>query len=362
MAPRNPQPGRRIDMKFYLTDIEIVDNGCGNEPIKLDTTVTPTRENAGFFVSRRLGVGVPPNKALPNKGSRSSVLLIAPMPFLLEKTANSIEPLSKETLQMSKQLSIPTIHDDLVSDDLTTTSLIIAKKFKKQHKDVLRAIENLEVPAEWLERNFALKQNIVPISNGATRTTPYYEITRDGFVILVMGFTGKTAMGWKLKFLDAFNRMEAALRGGQQLQLDHPSTKDDRQPLTNLVNSLVSVAPIAYRDAWHMVKAELKTTKKAAEFTVSEAQTAMAFVQSKIDLYCASPEVDFITRQALAGTTAFCARLTVEQPVNDHIKAVKREFRANIYITEEKPQHEVSSYLKAASEAFHQRQQRTGIR
>lgn len=82
-----------------------------------------------------------------------------------------------------KQLSIPiTSQTDLVNESLTTTSLIIAKKFKKQHKDVLRAIENLEVPTDFRERNFALTSYLVAQPKGGTRKETYYTIIRDGFV------------------------------------------------------------------------------------------------------------------------------------------------------------------------------------
>ena len=100
---------------------------------------------------------------------------------------------------------------EVIDGKLFTTSLDVAEKFGKQHKDVMKAIRNLEAPDDWLGRNFALKQSVVPISNGATRTSPYYEMTRDGFTFLVTGFTGKAAAEWKIKYIDAFNQMEKTL-------------------------------------------------------------------------------------------------------------------------------------------------------
>ena len=94
-----------------------------------------------------------------------------------------------------------------------TTSLKIAETFGRLHKDVLRAIETLEVPAEWYERNFALIQNPVDLGMGRTRMDKAYSITRDGFTILAMGFTGKAAMQFKIAYIEAFNAMEAHLRG-----------------------------------------------------------------------------------------------------------------------------------------------------
>lgn len=98
--------------------------------------------------------------------------------------------------------------NDLVNDEAKTTSLIIAEKFGKQHKDVLRAIRNLECSKEFSQRNFA-QTPYVEHQNG--QTYQMYEITRDGFAFLVMGFTGKAAAEWKERFIAAFNEMERRL-------------------------------------------------------------------------------------------------------------------------------------------------------
>lgn len=96
-----------------------------------------------------------------------------------------------------------------------TTSLIVAEVFEKEHKDVLKAIDNLECSDTFRERNFALSSYAVATGNGAIREYPAYRLTRDGFSFLAMGFTGKKAAAWKEKFLEAFNTMEAALRERQ---------------------------------------------------------------------------------------------------------------------------------------------------
>ena len=87
----------------------------------------------------------------------------------------------------------------------------IAEHFGKQHKDVLRAIDNLECSPEYRQRNFALTSQTVEMPKGATRQSPAYTMTRDGFVFLAMGFTGKEAAKWKEAYINAFNAMEAAL-------------------------------------------------------------------------------------------------------------------------------------------------------
>lgn len=95
----------------------------------------------------------------------------------------------------------------LVNQKPVTTSLNVAEVFGKQHTHVLRAIQNLEVPEEFNRSNFGLVNYID--AKGEPR--PMYQITRDGFTILVMGFTGARAMQFKLAYLEKFNRMEAEL-------------------------------------------------------------------------------------------------------------------------------------------------------
>jgi len=99
----------------------------------------------------------------------------------------------------------------VVNNKPITTSLNVAEVFGKPHKDVLRAIENLEIPDDLRERNFAPTSNRAPMPNGGFRDVPLYTLTRDGFTILVMGFTGPKAMKFKLAYIEAFNRMEAEL-------------------------------------------------------------------------------------------------------------------------------------------------------
>lgn len=92
-------------------------------------------------------------------------------------------------------------------DRPVTTSLAVSNNFGKKHKDVLRAIQNLECSKEFTERNFTLCYKNNELQNG--KPQPFYEITRDGFVFLCMGFTGSAAAQWKEKYIAAFNALEA---------------------------------------------------------------------------------------------------------------------------------------------------------
>lgn len=88
-----------------------------------------------------------------------------------------------------------------------TTSRVVAAAFGKEHRNVLKAIRGLETPEEFNLLHFEQ----VEFKDDKGRTFPEYTMTRDGFMFLVMGFTGARAVGMKLKFIEAFNAMEAKL-------------------------------------------------------------------------------------------------------------------------------------------------------
>lgn len=83
----------------------------------------------------------------------------------------------------------------------------VAKNFEKEHKDVLRAVENIKA------QNCALTSMFFEstYTAGTGKAYPMYLMNRDGFSLLAMGFTGSKAMEWKLKYIQAFNAMERKL-------------------------------------------------------------------------------------------------------------------------------------------------------
>lgn len=85
----------------------------------------------------------------------------------------------------------------------------VASYFRKEVKHVHEAIRNLLALEPSLDRS-----NFRPfkIKDLTGETTSHYEMDRDGFTILAMGFTGKRALAFKLRYIEAFNRMERELR------------------------------------------------------------------------------------------------------------------------------------------------------
>ncbi|EAJ6218478.1 phage antirepressor Ant [Campylobacter coli] len=93
-------------------------------------------------------------------------------------------------------------------------SLDLAKVFKKRHDNIIQTIENLPQD-EFKTLNFEISSSIR--KNGLfEKDTKFYKLTRDGFSLLVMGFTGEKAYKWKIEFIKAFNEMEKRLKNLEQ--------------------------------------------------------------------------------------------------------------------------------------------------
>lgn len=123
-------------------------------------------------------------------------------------------------------------------EKLVTTSLKVAEVFEKEHRHVLDAIRNL------VAENSAAKFFTETTYKNRGKEYPMYEMDRDGFSLLVMGFTGEKAMKWKLKYIEAFNSMENELRRiyteRQQWQIERDKGVVIRHILTDTIKMRVS--------------------------------------------------------------------------------------------------------------------------
>lgn len=175
----------------------------------------------------------------------------------------------------------------IIDGQITTTSLQIAEHFGKQHKDVLRAIKNLlkELP-EGYQRNFALIQIDVDLGMGRTRKDPAYRITRDGFTLLAMGFTGKEALQWKLAYITAFNKMEAELLA-RTTRSANPAIDYDRispaqaQDLKEIVAAIVQAGIQGYGETWARFQRKFRVNSYL-ELPASHFDDARAYLQGKL--------------------------------------------------------------------------------
>lgn len=96
---------------------------------------------------------------------------------------------------------------------ILASSRDVAEKFGKRHDHILRDIESFQKDIPNLGEMFF--EDELPDKYG--RNQKIYWMNRDGFSLLCMGFTGKKALEWKLKYIDAFNKMEEKLKSGDYL-------------------------------------------------------------------------------------------------------------------------------------------------
>ncbi|HEH8399778.1 Rha family transcriptional regulator [Pseudomonas aeruginosa] len=115
--------------------------------------------------------------------------------------------ISSKTVSNTKAQPFTEVSVEIIGGKPTTTSLDVAKHFRKRHDNVLRDIKNLECPEDFALLNFEECSR----TGANNRPEPYVRMTRDGFTLLCMGFTGKEAMHWKVAYINAFNKMEQAL-------------------------------------------------------------------------------------------------------------------------------------------------------
>lgn len=110
----------------------------------------------------------------------------------------------------------------------------VAAFFSKRHDHVLRDISNLLkelAPQNWGAENHDLFVERHDHHEGANRVVRSFDMTRTGFLLLAMGFTGAKALGFKLRYIEAFDAMEAALNSTPPLpHAEEPITDADLMP------------------------------------------------------------------------------------------------------------------------------------
>lgn len=116
-----------------------------------------------------------------------------------------------------------------------TTSLDIAENFEKQHKDVLEAINNKIQSAENSAHYKSMFAEGI-YQDSRNRNQKMYYMNRDGFTFIAMGFTGKKADDFKIKYIDAFNQMEQHIKQ----ELDTSSLSPELQMFNHMFKSLAN--------------------------------------------------------------------------------------------------------------------------
>jgi len=131
----------------------------------------------------------------------------------------------------------------VVNDTPMTTSQLVAEKFGKLHKVVLEKIDNLieDLPEDFSRQNYLPSEFV----NARGRTYRHYVMTRDGFSLVAMSLSGKKVLAWKIKFLKAFNAMEAALLKKQdavEWKQARLQSKQIRKSVTDTIAKFINYA------------------------------------------------------------------------------------------------------------------------
>lgn len=189
----------------------------------------------------------------------------------------------------------------VVDGQLITTSRNVAEVFGKRHDRILRAIDNLEVSDEFSRPNFGVafsefkKMHFRKSSYVDDQQKPrvMYELTRNGFTLLAMGFTGDRALEFKVAYIEAFDRMEA--------ELLHQQTEAERTINVNHSHWRYTAAPggLDIRYTLDLTKVVLNPGK--ASLTVLERLTGVQLADLCKDIPVDSPTSEPFTRFAEAG-------------------------------------------------------------
>ena len=203
-----------------------------------------------------------------------------------------------------------------------TTSLEVSRYFNKRHDHVVRSIRDLldNCPKEFTAPNFGVSE----YTDETGRTLPLFILYRDGFMLLVMGYTGKKALAVKLAYIEAFNRLEvelAAQRGAALPEVPHiaitPSTTASRKPLEKLVKVWAARGGIIVAQCWTMVNAAFNL-QSITELPEEWIPDAIAWVQGKIDnLTPALPAAEPVPAPALPAT----------DDIDGHFAAIREHIR-----------------------------------
>jgi len=181
----------------------------------------------------------------------------------------------------------------------TCLSTDIAQHFGKRHDHVLRDIENLlpQLPVKHAP-NFGETSVEVAQPNGGTRESKAYRLSKDGFTLLAMGFTGKRALAFKLAYIDAFNRMEDELLG--QIQRTPYSTApnqtitaDEAETLRLVLKTAVEQLPKAQQGpamiaGWSKLKSHFKVNYR--QIPRSEYLEALSIIARHIETLGTTPQ------------------------------------------------------------------------
>ena len=147
---------------------------------------------------------------------------------------------------MNQAQAFPVPSVSLIQNRPAATSIDIAEHFGKRHDDVVKSIRNLSsnCPESFSARNFAGAE----YTDEQGKPRPMFTVFFDGFILLVMGYTGKKALGMKLAYIEAFNAMREKLERAKTKPVENPDklpslSPSHRSELKSIVDAKLSTYP-----------------------------------------------------------------------------------------------------------------------
>ncbi|EJI4858602.1 Rha family transcriptional regulator [Salmonella enterica] len=176
-------------------------------------TTAHNRASAVFLRAKHSLIRIMVGRAGQPQGWPGSVVtgISTPVRLTTHKRGNFGGELIKFTTEDATMATALTLsHPEVTIENgrAVTTSVAVAEYFRKLHKNVIQKIETLECSPEFNRLNF----KPVDYTDAKGEKRPAYQITKNGFVFLVMGFTGKKAAAFKEAYIAEFDRMENELR------------------------------------------------------------------------------------------------------------------------------------------------------
>lgn len=196
------------------------------------TTIAHNRASAVFLRAKHSLIRIMVGRAGQPKGWPVPMVAGSANPVRLttHEISTSRGEFTKLTVEDAIMATIPALsHPEVTIENgrAVTTSVAVAEYFRKRHDNVLRAIANIECSPEFSALNFEDAE----YTDEQGKKRPAYQITKNGFVFLVMGFTGKKAAAFKEAYIAEFDRMESELRQQSPRQVSNDLIHGDGRTL-----------------------------------------------------------------------------------------------------------------------------------
>lgn len=200
-------------------------------------------------------------------------------------------------------------------------SLQVAEKFGKRHDKLIAEIRRMygELIGKRTPRNGGAKFFFESTYENRGKRYPMFLMTRDGFSLLVMGFTGKNALEWKLQYIRAFNQMEKLIqeKSTATYQLSDQAEKATRKTETDIIKEFVEYARAqGSTHADHYYSNYTRLAYKAAGIT--DKTTAAGLQLDELSLV-----EHMITHTLKAGMAAGYSYRNIYQTCKDRLEAMQ---------------------------------------